>query len=134
MKRIAINGMGRIGRLVARSLIASDDVELVAVNDVAPMKTIAYLLAHSTEYGALGKSVSFVEDEGTLMIGESPSKHFANPTLPRCLGDSLESTWFWNAAGRIARAPKRRRISMQARRKCSSPRLREATCQPWFTA
>ena len=44
MKRVAVNGMGRIGRLVVRSLLGCEDVELVAVNDIASMETIAYLL------------------------------------------------------------------------------------------
>ena len=74
MKRVAVNGMGRIGRLVVRSLIGCEDVELVAVNDIASMETIAYLLAHSTEYGALGISVSFDEDMGILHVGDKADR------------------------------------------------------------
>lgn len=76
MKRVAVNGMGRIGRLVVRSLLGCEDVELVAVNDIASMETIAYLLAHSTEYGALGTSVSFDENASILMIGDKAVKAF----------------------------------------------------------
>lgn len=76
MKRVAVNGMGRIGRLVVRSLLECEDVELVAVNDIASIETIAYLLAHSTEYGALGTSVSFDADAGVLLIGEKAVKMF----------------------------------------------------------
>lgn len=79
MKRVAVNGMGRIGRLVVRSLLGCEDVELVAVNDVASMETIAYLLAHSTEYGALGASVSYDEGAGVLRIGERAVKAFREP-------------------------------------------------------
>lgn len=68
--------MGRIGRLVVRSLLGCEDVELVAVNDIASMETIAYLLAHSTEYGVLGTSVSFDEDANVLMIGDNAVKAF----------------------------------------------------------
>ena len=86
MKRVAVNGMGRIGRLVVRSLIGCEDVELVAVNDIASMETIAYLLAHSTEYGALGISVSFDEDMGILHVGDKVVKAFREP-------DALKLPW-----------------------------------------
>lgn len=86
MKRVAVNGMGRIGRLVVRSLIGCEDVELVAVNDIASMETIAYLLAHSTEYGALGMSVSFDEDMGILHVGDKVVKAFREP-------DALKLPW-----------------------------------------
>ena len=79
MKRVAVNGMGRIGRLVVRSLLECEDVELVAVNDIASMETIAYLLVHSTEYGALGTSVSFDEEAGILHIGEKAVKALREP-------------------------------------------------------
>lgn len=79
MKRVAVNGMGRIGRLVVRSLLGCEDVELVAVNDIASMETIAYLLAHSTEYGALGERVSFDEAAGVLTIGEKAVRAFREP-------------------------------------------------------
>lgn len=79
MKRVAVNGMGRIGRLVVRSLLECEDVELVAVNDIASTETIAYLLAHSTEYGSLSTSVSFDADAGVLLIGEKAVKTFREP-------------------------------------------------------
>lgn len=74
MKHVAVNGMGRIGRLVVRSLSSRDDVEIVAVNDVAPMKTIAYLLAHSTEYGAFPERVSYDERAGELVLGATRAR------------------------------------------------------------
>ena len=41
--KIAINGFGRIGRLVFRAGYKSKDVEFVAVNDLADAKTLAHL-------------------------------------------------------------------------------------------
>ncbi len=79
MKRVAVNGMGRIGRLVVRFLLERKDVELVAVNDIASMETIAYLLAHSTEYGALGAKVCFDESTGVLLIEDKAVKAFREP-------------------------------------------------------
>lgn len=49
--RIAINGMGRIGRLLFRRLIEMEQLELVAVNDLMPVKNLAYLLKYDSVYG-----------------------------------------------------------------------------------
>ena len=51
--RVAINGMGRIGRLLCRRLIALDGVELVAVNDIMDPENLAYLLRYDSVYGTL---------------------------------------------------------------------------------
>jgi glyceraldehyde 3-phosphate dehydrogenase len=49
--RIAINGMGRIGRLLFRRLINEPGIEIVAVNDVMDPENLAYLLKYDTVYG-----------------------------------------------------------------------------------
>ena len=49
--RIAINGMGRIGRLLFRRLIEYPGIELVAVNDIMPVANLAYLLKYDSVYG-----------------------------------------------------------------------------------
>lgn len=49
--KIAINGFGRIGRLVFRSLIQSDSVEVVAINDLTDIKTLAHLLSYDSVHG-----------------------------------------------------------------------------------
>ncbi|MHC5172237.1 MAG: glyceraldehyde 3-phosphate dehydrogenase NAD-binding domain-containing protein, partial [Planctomycetota bacterium] len=41
--KVAVNGFGRIGRAVARILMAREDMELVAINDLAPAKSLAHL-------------------------------------------------------------------------------------------
>src|SRR5437588_2692664 len=51
--RIAINGMGRIGRLLTRRLFDLDGVELVAVNDIMDTDNLAYLLRYDSIYGTL---------------------------------------------------------------------------------
>lgn len=50
--RIAINGMGRIGRLLFRRLIKEPNAELVAVNDIMEPENLAYLLKYDSLYGA----------------------------------------------------------------------------------
>ncbi len=49
--RVAINGMGRIGRLLFRRLAEHKDFELVAVNDIMPAENLVYLLKYDSVYG-----------------------------------------------------------------------------------
>src|SRR5258707_4283573 len=51
--RVAINGFGRIGRLVLRSIIESGrkDIQVVAVNDLGPVETNAHLLRYDSVHG-----------------------------------------------------------------------------------
>ncbi len=49
--RIAINGMGRIGRLLFRRLLEHPSLELVAVNDIMPVDNLVYLLKYDSIYG-----------------------------------------------------------------------------------
>lgn len=63
MPRIAINGLGRIGRAALKVLMDSDDLELVAVNDVADLANIAYLLRYDTVYGRYHRTVTVGDSE-----------------------------------------------------------------------
>src|SRR5260221_9466271 len=51
--RVAINGFGRIGRLVLRSIIESGrkDIQVVAINDLGPVETNAHLLRYDSVHG-----------------------------------------------------------------------------------
>jgi len=66
--RIAINGMGRIGRLLGRRLIDLPGVELVAVNDVMDTDNLAYLFRYDSIYGTLPDPV--LHRDGKLRVGE----------------------------------------------------------------
>ena len=55
--KIAINGFGRIGRLVFRAGYKNKDVEFVAVNDLADAKTMAHLLKYDSTHGTLDAEV-----------------------------------------------------------------------------
>lgn len=50
-KRIAINGFGRIGRTLCRVLMEREDLELVAINDLADIDTLAHLLKYDSIHG-----------------------------------------------------------------------------------
>ena len=54
MKKIAINGFGRIGRLVFRIIEELDDMEVVAINDLSTPEELAYLLKYDTNHGRYG--------------------------------------------------------------------------------
>lgn len=73
MKRIAINGMGRIGRLTLRNLLSEGAVDVVAVNDLAPASTIAHLFKYDTAHGIFPKEVSCTED--AIIIGNHQIKY-----------------------------------------------------------
>ncbi|MFM8612227.1 MAG: type I glyceraldehyde-3-phosphate dehydrogenase [Actinomycetota bacterium] len=69
--RIAINGFGRIGRLVLRALHESGrkDVEVVAINDLGPVKTSAHLLKHDSVHGTLKADITTGDDWMDLGTG-----------------------------------------------------------------
>jgi len=60
--RIAINGMGRIGRLLFRRLMDDEKIEVVAVNDIMPVDNLAYLIKYDSVYGTFAKSL-IIEDQ-----------------------------------------------------------------------
>jgi glyceraldehyde 3-phosphate dehydrogenase len=55
---VAINGFGRIGRNILRAIIENGrkDIEVVAVNDVAPVETNAHLLRYDSVHGRFPRS------------------------------------------------------------------------------
>jgi len=59
--RVAINGFGRIGRTVFRMLLAHEAIEVVAINDIAPTKTMAHLLKYDSIHGVLKQEVTATE-------------------------------------------------------------------------
>ncbi len=66
MARIAINGMGRIGRAALKIVLETPELDLVAVNDIVPIDNIAYLLQYDTAYGRYDKTVEAAD--GNLVI------------------------------------------------------------------
>ena len=53
--KVAINGLGRIGRCVAKIVASRDDMELVAINDTAPNDMIVYNLKYDSVHGVYKK-------------------------------------------------------------------------------
>lgn len=61
-KRIAINGLGRIGRATLKIVLDESELELVAVNDIAPADNLAYLLKYDSAYGRYEQAVEAHKD------------------------------------------------------------------------
>ncbi|MCH7942618.1 MAG: type I glyceraldehyde-3-phosphate dehydrogenase [Proteobacteria bacterium] len=72
--RLAINGFGRIGRNVLRAIheAGRDDVTVVAINDLGPVETNAWLLAHDSVHGPFPGTIETGDD--TIDIGGGPIK------------------------------------------------------------
>jgi glyceraldehyde 3-phosphate dehydrogenase len=58
MKRIAINGFGRIGRMCFRSIIEKEGLDVVAINDLTDVKTLAHLLKYDSIHGRVKADVA----------------------------------------------------------------------------
>jgi len=72
--RVAINGFGRIGRLVLRAIVENgrDDIEVVAINDLGPVETNAHLLRRDSVHGRFPHEVKV--DGDTIDAGRGPIK------------------------------------------------------------
>lgn len=67
MVKIAINGFGRIGRLVFRAAFGQPGIEIVAVNDMADAKINSHLLKYDSVHGAWQREVA-APDEHTMTV------------------------------------------------------------------
>lgn len=68
--RIAINGFGRIGRMVFRKAILDENLEVVAINASYPAETLAHLIKYDTNHGPFEGSV-VPEDNAIVVNGKS---------------------------------------------------------------
>ena len=72
--RVAINGFGRIGRNILRSLVehGRTDIEVVAINDLGPVETNAHLFRYDSVHGRFAGEVKV--DGGTIDVGRGRIK------------------------------------------------------------
>jgi len=75
--RVSINGFGRIGRNILRAVIESGrrDLEVVAINDLGPVETNAYLLRYDSVHGRFPINISVSGD--TIDVGYGPIRVYA---------------------------------------------------------
>jgi glyceraldehyde 3-phosphate dehydrogenase len=75
MKKVAINGFGRIGRMCLRGLIQNPNVEIVAINDLTDVATLAHLLKYDSVHGRFQGTVA--AGEGALIVNGKSIKVYA---------------------------------------------------------
>ena len=69
MIRVAINGFGRIGRMVYRAGLTHPEIEFVAVNDITDNKTLAHLLKYDSAHGKFEGDLSY-DNKGLIVNGK----------------------------------------------------------------
>jgi glyceraldehyde 3-phosphate dehydrogenase len=73
--KVAINGFGRIGRNFLRTCRGHQDIEVVAINDLADAKTLAHLLKYDSVHRTFASDVK--TGNGTITVDDRPIKVFA---------------------------------------------------------
>jgi glyceraldehyde 3-phosphate dehydrogenase len=77
--RIAINGLGRIGRAALKIILNSSRFEVAAVNDLIATDNLAYLLRYDSVYGRWSKRVTAHADRLHIEDAEIPVLHHGLP-------------------------------------------------------
>jgi glyceraldehyde 3-phosphate dehydrogenase len=95
--RIAINGFGRIGRLVFRVMAGRPEFDLVAVNDVSDTRTNAHLLKYDTVYGPFKGTVAV--KEGALVVNGRDVKVFAEKDPAKLPWGANDIDWVVESTG-----------------------------------
>ncbi len=107
MAKVAINGLGRIGRATLKVVLNTPELELVGVNDVADQDNIAYLIKYDTVYGRFGENV--IAKDGKLIIDDKEINFYSErdpaqlPWKEQNVDIVFESTGFFtdkDAAGK----------------------------------
>ena len=75
MTRVAINGFGRIGRITLRALLKKKNVEVVAINDLTDVKTLAHLFKYDSVHRQFDGTVS--SGDGSLKVNDNKIQVFA---------------------------------------------------------
>jgi glyceraldehyde 3-phosphate dehydrogenase len=78
--RIGINGFGRIGRSMLRASLKNNEVEIAAINDLAPIETMAHLIKYDSVHGILDADVK--ADKDSIIINNKKIKYtsFKDPS------------------------------------------------------
>lgn len=80
--KIAINGFGRIGRLVYRLMEEDDFFDVVAINDLSSSEELAYLLKYDSTHRNYDKEVTYDDDDGIIVNGKKTRIYAeADPSL-----------------------------------------------------
>ena len=97
--RIAINGFGRIGRNVFRLLLNHPNIEVVAINDIADIKTMSHLVKYDSIHGVLQRNIS-TENE-TLVIDDLKFQFFHESDISKLPWKALNIDFVIEATGKF---------------------------------
>lgn len=103
-KRVAINGAGRIGRAFLKLAVLEESLDVVAINDLADIENIAYLMKYDSAYGRSDLDVKADKEKGVLIINGHEVKYFSEkdpaqlPWAANNIDIVLESTGLFTQA------------------------------------
>ena len=113
--KIAINGFGRIGRLVLREAFAAEDMEVVAINDLTDAAMLAHLLKYDSVHGIFDADVQ--SDESSIIVNDKKIRVFAEKDPANLPWKDLGVDIVIDAQVCSVQRKDCKHISMQARRK-----------------
>lgn len=90
MIKVGINGFGRIGRFVFRAAQKRSDIEIVAINDLAPADYLAYMLEYDTMHGHF---------DGTIEVDTAKSRLIVNGKTIRVTAEKDPANLKWDEIG-----------------------------------
>jgi glyceraldehyde 3-phosphate dehydrogenase len=97
--KVAINGLGRIGRAAFKLAVDQPELELVAVNEIGSLENMMYLLKYDTAYGRYERQVEAVD--GKLVIDGKPLEYLSERDPERLPWAELEVDLVLECTGRF---------------------------------
>jgi glyceraldehyde 3-phosphate dehydrogenase len=95
--KVAINGLGRIGRAALKIILDTSELELAAVNDIVPVENIAYLLKYDTVYGRYERPVE--AGDGALVIDGATYPYLSEKDPAQLPWDDLDVELVFECTG-----------------------------------
>lgn len=105
MARVAINGLGRIGRAVFKILLDTPELEVVGVNDIVSADQLAYLLKYDTVYGKYSKTVENTKNSLIIAGKEYPVYQEKDPAQLPWGKDNLNVDIVFECTGIFTKKP-----------------------------
>lgn len=99
--RIAINGFGRIGRLVYRIMSEDNFFDVVAINDLSSSEELAYLLKYDTNHRTYNKNITF-DNEG-IIVNNKKTKVFSKTDPSNLPWKELEIDLVFECTGKFTK-------------------------------
>ncbi len=97
--RVAINGFGRIGRNLFRLLLDHPQIDVVAINDIADIKTMSHLLKYDSIHGVLQRSIS--TDNEILSIDDLKFQFFHESDISKLPWKNLNIDFVIESTGKF---------------------------------